>query len=144
MLLAEGACPRFAHVRERLLNRQPLSLLAIGSSVTGVGSGCTHAVPGICDDSKCPRCCGASCGQWGGKGWARDVLEMVNDSWPHPDHRLRSLGQPGGGLAPLILSCLRDFITFRVDLFLLELAVSGGTQAPREQRERERPLPRVD
>ena len=52
---------------------------------------------------------------------------MINRTWPHPEHTLRSLAQPGGGIAPMVLSCMREYITFQVDVFLLELDVTGGS-----------------
>ena len=121
-----GACRHYHNLSQRVRANQSISMLSIGSSVTGVEGGCTHAVPAICSNSKCPRCCGAECGHWGNEGWARDVFDMFNESWPHKDSALRSLGQPGGGLAPMIIACLANLLTFRVDIFLLELRITGG------------------
>ena len=121
-----GACRHYHNLSQRVRANQPISMLSIGSSVTGVEGGCTHAVPAICSDSKCPHCCGAQCGHWGNEGWARDVFDMFNESWPHKDSALRSLGQPGGGLAPMIIACLANLVTFRVEIFLLELRITGG------------------
>lgn len=124
-----GECARWAPIAMRLATGQPISMAVIGSSISGVSGGCTRGVPGVCDDSQCPLCCGTACGVWGNRGWARDVLEMVNKSWPHVLHTLYNLGQPGGGLAEVIVSCLRDYFSFRVDVFLLELAIIGGKKA---------------
>jgi hypothetical protein len=121
-----GACRHYHNLSQRVRANQSISMLSIGSSVTGVEGGCTHAVPAICSDSKCPHCCGAQCGYWGNEGWARDVFDMFNESWPHKDSALRSLGQPGGGLAPMIIACLANLVTFRVEIFLLELRITGG------------------
>ena len=122
-----GACRHYHNLSQRVRANQSISMLSIGSSVSGVEGGCTHAVPAICSDSKCPKCCGVHCGFWGNEGWARDVFDMLNETWPHRDSALRSLGQPGGGLAPMIVACLADLLTFRVDIFLLELSITGGT-----------------
>ena len=122
-----GACRHYHNLSQRVRANQSISMLSIGSSVTGVEGGCTHAVPAVCSDSKCPRCCGAHCGAWGNEGWARDVFDMFNETWPHKDNALRSLGQPGGGLAPMIIACLANLLDFRVDIFLLELSITGGS-----------------
>ena len=121
-----GNCSSFADLTSRLRAGRAISMLALGSSVTGVSGGCTAPVPGVCAENACPMCCGSLCGQWGPLGWARDVFERVNATWPHPRHALYNLGQPGGGLAKVAAACSRNLITMRVDVFFLELLLTGG------------------
>ena len=124
LLLNDGHCGHWVDLQRRVRERQPLSMMAIGSSIVGSHGGCTHAVPGVCEQSQCPKCCGLRC--MPGDGWLRDVFNELNRSWPHPDNAMMSLGQPGGGLAATVNSCMRDYIRQqRIDVFFLELSVTG-------------------
>ena len=124
LLLNDGHCGHWVDLQRRVRERQPLSMMAIGSSIVGSHGGCTHAVPGVCEQSQCPNCCGLRC--MPGDGWLRDVFNELNRSWPHPDNAMMSLGQPGGGLAATVNSCMRDYIRQqRIDVFFLELSVTG-------------------
>ena len=124
LLLNDGHCGHWVDVQRRVRERQPLRMMAIGSSIVGSHGGCTHAVPGVCEQSQCPNCCGLRC--MPGDGWLRDVFNELNRSWPHPENALMSLGQPGGGLAASVNSCMRDYIRQqRIDVFFLELSVTG-------------------
>jgi hypothetical protein len=126
MLANDGHCGNWVDLRSRINAGRPISTLAYGSSIVGSHGGCTHPVPGVCPAASCPHCCGLSCSQ--DRGWARSVFEEINSSWPHPDNALYSLGIPGGGLVDTLTSCLRDYVRqLRVDLFLLEFAVTGGS-----------------
>ena len=133
-LLHDGHCGNWASLRRRTLAGLPIRMLAYGSSIVGSGGGCTAAVPGICEASACPRCCGLSC--TGETGWAREVFNEWNRSFPHAESDLLSIGQPGGGLATTLSSCLRDYVSaLRFDVILLEFAVTGKAFELGEQLE---------
>lgn len=107
-----GDAHRFVALFERLSGGQPITILALGSSVTGVDGGCTEAAPivnrsGLC---RCPSCCGVRCGVWGNMGWARSFLERIKERWPHPLHRLVNLGEPGGSLIPTLRTCPHTYL----------------------------------
>jgi len=121
-----GHCSHYVHLREKLSQGKAITMLSVGSSITGVHGGCTAPVPGLATQEQCPKCCGAIGGQWGDQGWARDVFNAINKSWPHPSHKLMSLGKPGGGLASMVESCMENMIREPVDVFLFELAITGG------------------
>lgn len=122
----DGHCGNWADFRRRLNGGRPFNMLAYGSSIVGGYGGCTRAVPGVCDQSSCPNCCGLSC--YPDRGWARDVFDEMNSSWPHADNALYSLGQPGGGLAETLSACMRDYVLqLRIDVFLLDFAVTGNS-----------------
>ena len=84
-LLHDGHCGNWASLRRRALAGLPIRMLAYGSSIVGSGGGCT-----------------------GETGWAREVFNEWNRSFPHAESELLSIGQPGGGLATTLSSCLRD------------------------------------
>jgi len=70
---------------ERLSRGQPITILAIGSSLVGVQGGCTAPAPVLASAtcaSLCPRCCGSRCGHWGDTGWARELFEWMNTTYP--------------------------------------------------------------
>lgn len=115
----------------RRLNRgEPVTLLALGSSVVGAHAGCTAAWPAL-KHCPCPRCCGSRCGRWGGGGWALRVLASINATWPHPGHRLYNLGEPGGDLMPSLLACPHSYLSFDPDVVFLDFftAYHGGRDA---------------
>ena len=109
---------------------QPITLLALGSSVVGAHAGCTAAWPSL-KHCPCPRCCGSRCGRWGGGGWALRLLARINATWPHPGHRLYNLGEPGGDLMPSILACPASYMSFAPDMIMLDFftAYHGGHSA---------------
>ena len=115
----------------RKLDRgEPVTILALGSSVVGAHAGCTAAWPAL-KRCPCPKCCGSRCGRWGGGGWALRVLGEINATWPHAAHRLYNLGEPGGDLMPSILACPRSYLSFDPDVVLLDFFTSyhGGRDA---------------
>eukprot|EP00966_Prymnesium_polylepis_P299238 6914263-Prymnesium_polylepis.1 len=76
-------------------------------------------------DCKCPRCCGSKCGMWGDHGWARSAFDWLNRTWPHPEHRLINLGEPGGSLIPSIGTCPQTYLgDFEPDVILFDLATT--------------------
>ena len=112
----------------RLLNKlesgRPVTILAIGSSLVGVHAGCTEPIPAL-RGCACPACCGARCGGWGTAtgGWARLMLEQLNQTWPHPEHRLLNLGEPGGNVLPTLVACPQNYLRVGgggVDLFVVD------------------------
>lgn len=129
-ITSQGECSRFADLSQKLTAGKPVSMLAFGSSVAA-GGGCTDAVEGVCSQTNCPNCCALGCN--GNRGWVRDVFDAINRTWPHPKHALRNLAQSGGGLAVLMESCLRDFVSYPVDLFILEMAANGGSKSDLER-----------
>jgi hypothetical protein len=109
-----GEAHHFVPLLRRLSSGEPLTVLAVGSSATGVSGGCTEAAPIVNASGSCvcPRCCGVRCGQWGDKGWARQVLENISRRWParYRRHRLLNLGEPGGSLIPALRACPRTYL----------------------------------
>ena len=62
-----GDAKQFAPLLLKLRRGEPVTLLALGSSVVGAHAGCTAAWP-LLKHCPCPRCCGSRCGRWGGDG----------------------------------------------------------------------------
>ena len=48
--------------------------------------------------------------QFHNRGWARSTLSMLNRLWPHPEHRLFNLGEPGGTLIPALATCPQTYL----------------------------------
>ena len=125
-----GDAALYAPLLAKLQRGEPVTLLALGSSVVGAHAGCTAPWP-LLKHCPCPRCCGSRCGRWGGDGWALRVLSQLNATWPHRDHKLYNLGEPGGDLMPSLLACPASYLTFQPDLVLLDFftAYHGGKDA---------------
>ena len=112
---------------------EPVTLLAIGSSLVGVHAGCTEPIPAL-QNCACPACCGARCGGWGaaGKGWARLLLDQLNETYPHPRHRLLNLGEAGGNVLPTLVACPQNYLNVGgggVDLFLVDFSTTFSAPA---------------
>ncbi|KAL1526617.1 hypothetical protein AB1Y20_015321 [Prymnesium parvum] len=117
---ASPAEPRlFLRLLRKLEAGEAVTILALGSSVVGAHAGCTRPLPHLARCA-CPKCCGSRCGRWGGGGWAVRLLEWVNASWPHAEHTLYNLGEPGGDFLPSLLACPASYLTFDFDLVLLD------------------------
>ena len=54
-------------------------------------------------------------------GWARNLFERINTSWPNSENVLYNLGVPGGSLIPSIVACPLTYVNFQVDLVLVDL-----------------------
>lgn len=131
-----GGVERWAPLHARLARGLPINALAIGSSLVGVHGGCTNPAP-IFNNSaclrKCPRCCGSRCGEWGNRGWARELLEWLARTYPvdprvngqQRRHELYNLGEPGGNLISAIVACPQTYVAFEVHLVLLDLWTAG-------------------
>ena len=58
-------------------------------------------------------------------GWARQVLEWLNSTWPHPAHALINLGEAGGSLVSALTTCPSTYLNFDVDLALVDLTTTS-------------------
>ena len=78
-----------------------------------------------------PTVLGSRCGRWGGGGWALKLLAQINATWPHANHRLYNLGEPGGDLMPSILACPGSYLSFKPDMVMVDFftAYHGGQSA---------------
>ena len=125
-----GDAALFLPMLRKLRDGKPVTLLALGSSVVGAHAGCTAPWP-LLRHCPCPLCCGSRCGRWGGDGWALRVLRQLNATWPHPQHKLYNLGEPGGDLMPSLLACPSSYLSFQPDLVLIDFftAYHGGNDA---------------
>ena len=127
---SSGDAALYVPLLQKLRRGQPITLLALGSSVVGAHAGCTAPWP-LLKHCPCPKCCGSRCGRWGGDGWALRVLAHINATWPNPEHKLYNLGEPGGDLMPSLLTCPASYLTFQPDLVILDFftAYHGGRDA---------------
>lgn len=127
---SSGDAALYVPLLQKLRRGQPITLLALGSSVVGAHAGCTAPWP-LLKHCPCPKCCGSRCGRWGGDGWALRVLAQINATWPNPEHKLYNLGEPGGDLMPSLLTCPASYLTFQPDLVILDFftAYHGGRDA---------------
>ena len=124
-----GETARFLPLLKRIQRREPITILALGSSITGVHGGCTHPAPLLDSPScRCPKCCGSTCGQWGSDpGWARLVFDWFNASGvaPHAGSRLYNLGEPGGSLISSLANCPATYLAgVAPDVVLIDLYTS--------------------
>ena len=78
-----GEAARFLPLLQRMQRRQPVTILALGSSITGVHGGCTHPAPLLeAPSCRCPKCCGpAPCRRRGQHGRPE---RLVGRGWPEP------------------------------------------------------------
>ena len=127
---SEGDPALYRPLLTKLEAGEPVTLLALGSSVVGAHAGCTAAWPAL-KQCPCPKCCGSRCGRWGGGGWALRLLARLNATWPHAGHRLFNLGEPGGDLMPSILACPSSYLSFAPDIVMVDFFTSyhGGRDA---------------
>ncbi|GAX77114.1 hypothetical protein CEUSTIGMA_g4560.t1 [Chlamydomonas eustigma] len=108
----------------KLYSGQPVSVLALGSSITKDNGGCFHRsrdqiLRGGCKQlslAYMSKCKGLS-----RTGWAYSFMRTLNASWPHKDHVLYNLGVPGTSFYHLAHSvCLEQMLPSHVDLLLME------------------------
>ena len=124
----------WARVFQALEAGRPIRALAFGTSVTGVGGGCTHSMLPYCDS-----CCGTrvygpeTARRQHGRGFLRMAFDWMNNTWPHADHRLYNSGRPGAGGLVNFIGCLSSWVPEAIDLFFLEV---GGTDNSRRNVER--------
>ncbi|KAJ1640129.1 hypothetical protein T492DRAFT_832329 [Pavlovales sp. CCMP2436] len=119
----------------RLSRGLPITAFALGSSLVGVHGGCTTPAPVLNTSAcrkLCPRCCGSRCGEWGDRGWARELLEWIKSHYPviagSGRHELFNLGEPGGDLIPAMIATadLRKDPYHKVETLLRHLLASRG------------------
>ena len=132
-LVAGGTGSLFAGLRRRLDQGEPVTIVAIGSSLVAAAAGCNAPLPHL-SGCPCPSCCGMWCGGGGsaGAGWAVEVLNWLNASWPHPQHRLYNVGEAGGDVGDVLASCPRSLLTIR----RIDLALVDFTTPPPSSQER--------
>ena len=115
-----GAAHHFEPLLAKLLLGHPITMLVMGSSIVGTMGGCTAPAPMLGAGCQCPKCCGTACGYFQDHGWARQLLESVNRTWPHAQHRLYNLGVPGGSLIPSAVACPLTYLNFDVDVVVFD------------------------
>ena len=78
-----GEAARFLPLLQRMQRRQPVTILALGSSITGVHGGCTHPVPLLeAPSCRCPKCCGSALCRTQGQCGRPEPL--IGRGWPEP------------------------------------------------------------
>jgi hypothetical protein len=95
-----------------------LTVLAIGSSVTGNSGGCTHGLAPSCR-GRCGGNCGASRGMRG-DGWLRIFYDGISDG---RSGRLLNSGKSGGSMVHFA-ECAGSYLPAELQLVVIELAVS--------------------
>ena len=119
-----GNPSHFVNFRKRLDAALPVTILAVGSSLVATHAGCTQKAPSArgpaCRNTPCGTVCGGST-----HGWARQVLEWLNSTWPHPGHSLVNLGEAGGSLVSALTTCPSTYLNFDVDLALVDLTTTS-------------------
>ncbi|KAK3243172.1 hypothetical protein CYMTET_47161 [Cymbomonas tetramitiformis] len=105
-------------------------------------AGCTTSLPHLRAVGKDEKCCGARCGGVGSisgrpttvcntectQGWARQVFDWINTTWPHQKHRLLNVGTAGGNVYDNLAECLDKYVeSGEHDLFIME----GGIITPK-------------
>lgn len=80
---------------ERLSRGEPLTVLAIGSSVTALHAGCMHGPTPLVQATANLRHGNLSLPECRHDGWLSRVLRMINGTWPHQNHTLLNLAWPG-------------------------------------------------
>ena len=122
---AVGSPSHWTQFRKRLDAKLPITILAVGSSLVATHAGCTQKAP----SARGPLCrnspCGTMCGGGSMHGWAREVLEWLNSTWPHPGHALINLGEAGGSLVSALTTCPSTYLNFEVDLALVDLTTTS-------------------
>ena len=116
-------------LRQRLDGGSPITILAVGASVT-VQGGCLNQE-------------GAECTRYSGEvpidlGWGRSGLfkgflirwfEWINSTWPHPGHML--INRASGGTAlQTIMPCLFGTLPHRLDVVVLEVGSMAKFLSP--------------
>lgn len=128
-----GGSAGWAAFWETLSAGQPITAVALGTSVTGTQGGCTHSFMPFC-----PRCCSTRDLGPGknaelvsrasrGRGWVRRWFDWLNDTWPHAESALYNAGRAGGSLR-LFAECLSSWAPRRVDLWILEMGVVADSE----------------
>lgn len=113
-----GEASFVAPMLSRLTRNLPLTIVAIGSSITARHGGCTHALIG-----------GAPCAEGAPRtsGWLRHWFDnAINSSWPHTNHRLLNAGIAAS--APSAFTECLTWLPDRVDLFVIEFVAAKDIQ----------------
>jgi hypothetical protein len=105
----------------RLLAGEPVTVVALGSSITARAGGCTHSI--VTGESG--GCCGATCTSRSA-GFLRSFFDQLNGSFPHTKHRLFNAGVPASTPATFV-ECLETWLPREadsgkaaVDMFIVE------------------------
>jgi hypothetical protein len=108
---------------KRLEAGKPVTVVAIGSSVTARAGGCTHSIvtgqPG--------SCCSATCSART-SGFLRSFFATLNRTWPHPGHRLYNAGVPASTPATFV-ECLETWLPRRPPIGIEGLDVADEEAA---------------
>lgn len=118
-----GDPAQFLHLARKLRGGQPVTILAVGSSIVE-RAGCTEPAPALRTRAclaACPKCCGSRCQVESG-GWGTQFFEWLNGTFPPSSgkHRLINLGEPGSDFFRVVSSCPATYVDFVADLVLLE------------------------
>lgn len=75
----------------------------------------------------CLLTCACGLRQYGeGGGWAIELLNWMNATWPHRGHKLYNMGEPGADVIPTLLSCPQTLLGgIAPDLVLVDVTVNG-------------------
>lgn len=128
----------FRALLRRLNSGLPVNILAVGSSLVASAAGCTAPLPLLDSNCTCPRCCGTFCGSNGesGRGWAVALLRQLNRTWPHAEHTVYNMGEPGGDVLTTLIACPRSLLAFgRLDLVLLDVTINSHQEQERAVRQ---------
>lgn len=114
-----GRVELLAPLFSRLDAHAPVTLVALGSSVTARAGGCSHSII----DGSASNCCGATCTSRS-SGFLRSFFDYINRTWPHSEHKLFNAGVPAS-MPSTYVECLetwlpRDSNGSSVDLFIVE------------------------
>ena len=107
---------------ERLDAGRPVTLLALGSSITTNRGGCTHMI-GKGLELERRGCCGTTC--HGEEGWLRTWFDAINATWPHGGHRLYNAGTAAS--TPLLFTeCAEALYPPSVHLVVLDFVTAAA------------------
>jgi len=126
-VLSSGSATVLRPFFDRLDAGRPITLLALGSSITTNRGGCTHMI-GEGLELERRGCCGTTC--HGEDGWLRTWFDAVNATWPHAGHRLYNAGTAASTpllftecaealYPPAVHLVVLDFVTAAADVGLL-------------------------
>ena len=105
-----GSAPLLSPLLNRLQHNKQITIVGIGSSITARHGGCTRALSDA--SSSCSR----------PQGWLRLFFDGLNQSFPHPRHRLLNAGMPAS--APSAFTECLTWLPSEVDLYVLEFVAA--------------------
>ncbi|KAJ1621881.1 hypothetical protein T492DRAFT_846718 [Pavlovales sp. CCMP2436] len=107
---------------ERLSRGQPITILAIGSSLVGVQGACTAPAPVLASATAGAAAAAVEIAAMGGRVEAGGGGLHSGD---RTQHQLFNLGEPGGNVIPAIIACPQTYIGFDAHLILVDLHSSN-------------------